>query len=132
VLLPGWAVLGFGLAISQVPLAALATSRTSEELRGAVAGVYSMGQQVGTAIGLAAFSVLAVTAADGSAPADRLHGLQVAILGTSALALAGAVLAGLSLPRGTAPGAPVSPAQDYQPGPGQVVLPVQAEGGAEN
>jgi MFS family permease len=44
VLLPGWAVLGFGLAVSQVPLAALATSNTSEEVRGAVAGVYSMGQ----------------------------------------------------------------------------------------
>jgi MFS family permease len=100
VLLPGWAVLGFGLAVSQVPLAALATSNSSEELRGAVAGVYSMAQQVGTAIGLAAFSVVAVASAHGSALAGRLHGLQVATLGTSALALAAAVLAGLTLPHG--------------------------------
>jgi EmrB/QacA subfamily drug resistance transporter len=132
VLLPGWAVLGFGLAVSQVPLAALATSNTSEEVRGAVAGVYSMGQQVGTAIGLAAFSVLAVASAGGSELAGRLHGLQVATLGTSALALAAAVLAGLTLPRGAAAGAPPGLAGEFMPGPGQGVLPVQADGAAEN
>jgi EmrB/QacA subfamily drug resistance transporter len=132
VLLPGWAVLGFGLAVSQVPLAALATSNTSEEVRGAVAGVYSMAQQVGTAIGLAVFSVLAVASADGSGLAARLHGLQVATLGTSALASAAAVLAGLTLPRGTVTGAPGSPAGELAPDPGQGVLPVQADGAAEN
>ena len=132
VLLPGWAVLGFGLAVSQVPLAALATSNTSEEVRGAVAGVYSMAQQVGTAIGLAAFSVLAVAYAHGSAVADRLHGLQVAILGTSALALAAAVLAGLTLPHGSVADRPESLAGEYERDPGQVVLPVRADGGAEN
>jgi EmrB/QacA subfamily drug resistance transporter len=132
VLLPGWAVLGFGLAVSQVPLAALATSNTSEEYRGAVAGVYSMGQQVGTAIGLTAFSVLAVAYAHGSTLADRLHGLQVATLATSALALAAAVLAGLTLPRGAVAGAPGSPAGEFEPDPGRCVLPAQADGAAEN
>ena len=76
VLLPGWAVLGFGLAVSQVPLATLATSNTSEAVRGAVAGVYNMAQQVGTAIGLAAFSVVAVAYAHGSTVTDRVHGLS--------------------------------------------------------
>jgi EmrB/QacA subfamily drug resistance transporter len=132
VLLPGWAVLGFGLAVSQVPLAALATSNTSEEYRGAVAGVYSMGQQVGTAIGLTAFSVLAVASAHGSTLADRLHGLQVATLGTSALALAAAVPAGLTLPHGAIAGAPGSPAGEFEPDPGQGALPAQADGAAEN
>ena len=132
VLLPGWAVLGFGLALSQVPLAALATSNTSEEVRGAVAGVYSMAQQVGTAIGLAAFIVLAVASADGSALAERLHGLQVATLGTSALALAAAVLAWLTLPHGTVTDAPGSLAGECEPDPGQGVLPVQTDGAAEN
>ena len=135
VLLPGWLVLGFGLAVSQVPLAALATSNTSEEVRGAVAGVYSMSQQVGTAIGLAAFSVLAVASADGSALADRVHGLQVATLGASALALAGAVLAGLTLPHGTARGSRGDPgglAGRFEPDPGQGIFPAQADGTAEN
>ncbi|HTW03434.1 MAG TPA: MFS transporter [Streptosporangiaceae bacterium] len=132
VLLPGWAVLGFGLAVSQVPLAARATSTTSEEVRGAVAGVYSMAQQVGTAIGLAAFSVLAVASANGSAPAERLHGLQVATLGTSALALAAAVLAGLTLPHGAVTDAPGSLAGDFEPDSGQGVLPAQTDGAAEN
>jgi MFS family permease len=100
VLLPGWAALGFGLAISQVPLVSLATSNTSDQLRGTVAGVYNMAQQVGTAVGLAAFTIIAVAFARGSAPAaDRLHGLQVAILATAALALTAAVLAALTLPR---------------------------------
>ena len=132
VLLPGWAVLGFGLAVSQVPLAALATSNTSEEVRGAVAGLYSMGQQVGTAVGLTAFSVLAVASAHGSALADRLHGLQVATLGTSALAVAAAVLAGLTLPHGAVAGAPGRPAGEFEPDPGRGVLPAQTDGAAEN
>jgi len=132
VLLPGWAVLGFGLAVSQVPLAALATSNTSEEVRGAVAGVYSMGQQVGTAIGLTAFSVLAVASAHGSALADRLHGLQVATLAASALALAAAVLAGLTLPHGAVAGAPGAPAGAPEPDPGRGVLPAQTDGTTEN
>ena len=100
VLLPGWLVLGFGLAISQVPLASLATSNTSEELRGSVAGVYNMAQQVGTAVGLAAFSAIAVASADGAAGvAGRLHGLQAATLGTAGLAIVAAVVAALTLPR---------------------------------
>jgi MFS family permease len=132
VLLPGWAVLGFGLAVSQVPLAALATSNTREEVRGAVAGVYSMGQQVGTAVGLTAFSVLAVASAHGSALADRLHGLQVATLGTSALALAAAVLAGLTLPHRAVAGATGSPAGELEPDLGRGVLPAQTDGAAEN
>jgi hypothetical protein len=97
-----------------------------------VAGVYSMGQQVGTAIGLAAFSVLAVASAHGSTLAGRLHGLQVATLGTSALALAAAVLAGLTLPHGATAGAPPSLAGEFGPDPGQGVLPVQADGATEN
>jgi MFS family permease len=100
VLLPGWAVLGFGLAVSQVPLASVATSGTAEHVRGMVAGVYNMAQQVGTAIGLATFTVIAVAYAHGAADVrDRLHGLQVAILWTAALALAGGVLAAVVLPR---------------------------------
>jgi EmrB/QacA subfamily drug resistance transporter len=139
VLLPGWAVLGFGLAVSQVPLATLATSNTHEADRGAVAGVYNMAQQVGTAIGLAAFSVVAVSYAHGSTVTDRVHGLQAAVLGTAALAAAGAVFAWLALPRGDvtqgpgtlageaerALGPPVPPVQ-------LAVPPVQLDGGTES
>jgi MFS family permease len=120
------------LYLSQVPLATLATSNTNEEARGAVAGVYNMAQQVGTAIGLAAFSVVAVAYADGSTVADRLHGLQVAILATSALALAAAVLAGLTLPHGTVTDPSDSLAEKSERAPGQDVLPMQAESETEN
>ena len=69
-----------------------------------------MAQQVGTAVGLAAFTIIAVAYARGSAPAaDRLHGLQVAILSTATLALAAAVLAALTLPWHATTGAPGSP-----------------------
>jgi hypothetical protein len=62
--------------------------------------VYNMAQQVGTAIGLAAFTVIAVAYAHGSAQVtDRLHGLQIATLCTAALALGTAVFAALTLPR---------------------------------
>ena len=98
VLLPGWAALGFGLGISQVPLAAVATASISDEARGSVAGLYNMAQQVGTAVGLAAFNAVAV--AHGTTLADRVGGLQAATLGTAALALAAAVFAGLALPGG--------------------------------
>lgn len=91
-----------------------------------------MGQQVGTAIGLAVFSVLAVAYAHGSAVTDRLHGLQVATLGTSALALAAAVFAGLTLPRGTVTDAPGSLAGVAELVPGRGVPPVQAESGTES
>jgi MFS family permease len=121
VLLPGWALLGFGLAISQVPLVSLATSNTSDQLRGTVAGVYNMAQQVGTAVGLAGFTIIAVTFARGSAPAAaRLNGLQAAILATAALALTAAVLAALTLPR---PGRP-------RPGPNTAAPPGQPTIGA--
>jgi Na+/melibiose symporter-like transporter len=104
-ILPGWAALGFGLAISQVPLASLATSGTSERDRGSVAGVYSMAQQIGTAIGLAAFTIIAVAYTHGSVHVtDRLHGLQIATLDTAALALGTAVFAALTLPRHTVTG----------------------------
>jgi MFS family permease len=106
VLLPGWAALGFGLAVSQVPLAALATANTSEETRGSVAGLYNMAQQVGSAIGLAAFNVLAVAYARGTTVADRLHGLQAATVGAAGLALATAILAGLTLRASPGPGEP--------------------------
>jgi EmrB/QacA subfamily drug resistance transporter len=132
VLLPGWAVLGFGLAVSQVPLAALATSNASEEIRGAVAGVYNMAQQVGTAIGLAAFSAVAVAYAHGPTVTDRLHGLQAAILGASALALAAAVFAWLTLPGGAVAGPPGSLAGEPERRPGQDIPPAQVESGTES
>jgi EmrB/QacA subfamily drug resistance transporter len=132
VLLPGWATLGFGLAVSQVPLAALATSNASEDIRGAVAGVYNMAQQVGTAIGLAAFSAVAVAYAHGPTVTDRLHGLQAAILGASALALAAAVFAWLTLPRGAVAGPPGSPAGEPERRPGQDIPPAQVESGTES
>jgi EmrB/QacA subfamily drug resistance transporter len=98
VLLPGWAALGFGLAISQIPLVALATSNAGEHVRGTVAGVYNMSQQTGTALGLTAFTIVAVAFARGADPtAARLHGLQVAILAAAALALAAAAFAAITV-----------------------------------
>jgi EmrB/QacA subfamily drug resistance transporter len=123
VLLPGWAVLGFGLGLSQVPMAAMATANTSEETRGSVAGLYNMGQQVGTAVGLAAFSAVAV--AYGATAAGRLSGLQAATLGTAALAVAAAILAGLTLPGIRAASSPVAPAEQA----GQDIPLVQPETG---
>jgi sugar phosphate permease len=129
VLLPGWAVLGFGLAVSQVPLAALATANTTGETRGTVAGLYNMAQQVGSAIGLAAFNVVAVGYARGSTVADRLHGLQVATLAAAALALAATIAAGLTLPARPDTGEPGRPARSA----GQDVPPVvEAESGTGN
>jgi MFS family permease len=120
------------LAISQVPLATLATSNTSEAARGAVAGLYNMAQQAGTAIGLAAFSAVAVAYAHGSTVTDQVRGLQAAVLGTAALALAGAVLAWLTLPRGNLAEVPSAPAGESERALGPAVLPVQMETGTES
>ena len=52
-----------------MPLAALATANTKgQDNCGSVAGLYNMAQQVGSAIGLAAFNVVAVGYARGSPP----------------------------------------------------------------
>ncbi len=97
VLLPTWAVLGIGLAISQVPLASTATSGVAAEDRGSVAGAYNMAQQVGTAVGLAVLTTVAVSAGSGSAdPLSAVHGIRVAMIVTAGLALATAVFARLT------------------------------------
>jgi hypothetical protein len=95
------------------------------------ASVY-LAQQVGTAIGLAVFSVLAVAYAHGSTVTDRVHGLQAAVLGTAALALAGAVLAWLTLPRGDVTEVPATRAEEPERALGPAVPPVQLESGTEN
>jgi EmrB/QacA subfamily drug resistance transporter len=128
VLLPGWGVLGFGLSLSQVPLVSLATSNTSEQVRGTVAGVYNMAQQIGTAIGLAAFTAVAVAYERGLADvADRLRGLQAATLCTAALALAAALFAALTLPRLATAGAPLLPVREPERIPDPDVPPCQTD-----
>jgi hypothetical protein len=91
-----------------------------------------MAQQAGTAIGLAAFSAVAVAYAHGSTVTDQVRGLQAAVLGTAALALAGAVLAWLTLPRGNLTEVPSAPAGEPGRALGPPVLPVQMETGTEN
>jgi hypothetical protein len=65
-----------------------------------------MSQQVGTALVLTAFTIVAVAFARGADPvAARLHGLQVAILAVAALALAAATFAAVTVRRTTGPAA---------------------------
>jgi EmrB/QacA subfamily drug resistance transporter len=100
VLLPAWAVLGAGLAISSVPLTSIATGGSSAADRGGVAGAYNMAQQVGTAVGLAVLTTIAVSNGSGSSdPVSAVHGIRVAMTVTAGLALATAVFAGLVLRR---------------------------------
>ncbi len=93
--LPGLLVLGTGLGMSQVPCFVTANAGVGPADHGTAAGLATMAQQMGGAVGLA---VIATVAASGAAGAGagvgaEAAGIRVAFVVTAGIGFAGAALA---------------------------------------
>jgi EmrB/QacA subfamily drug resistance transporter len=103
--LPGLFGIGLGMGIALIPLITTVTTGVADDDQGVVAGVYGMSQQIGGAVGLAvlagiaASGAAAVSDAVGSAVAEEAHAIRLALVGSLIVALAGALVAGFTLPR---------------------------------
>lgn len=91
----GWLLFGFGLAVANVPLISVSTSGVKQRDQGITAGIYNTSQQVGTVIGLAALSAVAVSAASSLGEA---HGIRVAFFVSTVIGLIGTAAALVALP----------------------------------
>jgi EmrB/QacA subfamily drug resistance transporter len=98
--LPGLLVLGAGLGMAQVPCFVTANAGVGHEDHGAAAGLSTMAQQMGGAVGLAVLATVAASAAPGTGllPGEEATGIRVALLVAVGIALVGAALAHAGVP----------------------------------
>ncbi|HMC39478.1 MAG TPA: MFS transporter [Acidimicrobiales bacterium] len=108
--LPAVIAEGFGLGLGIVPLVNTATSGVTSEHQGLIGGMYNMSQQLGSALGIATLVtvVAAGTAAAhvGGVPAEAV-GIRLGYRVGTFVALGGALIAALALPRRVASVPPV-------------------------
>jgi EmrB/QacA subfamily drug resistance transporter len=97
--LPALVLSGVGLALTFVPMTIAGLTGVESSDAGVASGLINTSRQIGGAVGLAAVSTIAITAAssgagDGSAAAaaSLTHGFQVSFAVLAVLAVAGAVL----------------------------------------
>lgn len=94
-LLPSLALLGTGLSIASVCLAAKVTSNVRPDQQGVVGSLFNMTGQIGSALGVAAFVTIADAATKSShlsgSPAEA-HGIRTAFLVSALLAGAATLL----------------------------------------
>jgi EmrB/QacA subfamily drug resistance transporter len=104
-LLPGYLLVGFGLALAFIPVSIAALAGVGHDDAGLASGLINTSQQVGGAIGVAVTSSVAITHAtsllkSGSSPADAFtSGYALAFWVIAGVAVAGIVLS-LTLIRG--------------------------------
>lgn len=114
--LPASLVAALGTSLAFIPCLGTAISSARPEEGGLAAGIVNTSYQVGSALGLAATmtAVAAAAGADQLGDASALtNGFSAAFLGAGLVALAGAVLAALTLrgPRPAPAGAPMTGAE---------------------
>jgi MFS family permease len=105
-LLPGLALIGFGLGVTQIGIFGAATASTVPEQRGVVGGMINTAAQIGTAMGLA---VLVVVSSRASGDIERLHyafvcGAVLALVGVAAIVAGTRRMAGRAPMRGVTSG----------------------------
>src|SRR5712692_7948385 len=76
-LLPGFLVMSLGTGLAFVSITAAANAGVSEDKAGLAAGLLNASQQVGSALGLAILSVLAITRTTGLIAAAALIALRI-------------------------------------------------------
>jgi EmrB/QacA subfamily drug resistance transporter len=97
--LPALLVLGTGLGMALVPSIVTATAGVGSEDHGVAAGLCTMAQQMGGAIGLAALATIAASTVTGvGRAAAETHGMRLAFLVAMGISVVGAVLVGFGLP----------------------------------
>jgi MFS family permease len=97
--LPALLVLGTGLGMALVPSIVTATAGVGSEDHGVAAGLCTMSQQMGGAIGLAALATIAASTVTGVGwAAAETHGIRLAFLVAMGISVVGAALVGVGLP----------------------------------
>jgi EmrB/QacA subfamily drug resistance transporter len=119
-LFPAFLISGLGLALAFVPMSIGALTGVRAEDAGIASGLINTNQQIGGAIGVAAATTIATTftnhylhahsAASAFGGPALTHGFQIAFFALAAIALAGAVLAGLLVES-----APARPERELSP-----------------
>jgi MFS family permease len=101
-LLPGFMLLGIGIALTMSPMTSAAMNAVSVEKAGVASGVLSMFRMLGGSLGVAVTGAIfqgAVGTANfaGASPQDFVDGLSQAMMVSAAVALAGAVFAAVAI-----------------------------------
>jgi EmrB/QacA subfamily drug resistance transporter len=101
-LLPGFMLLGIGIALTMSPMTSAAMNAVSVEKAGIASGVLSMFRMLGGSLGVAVTGAIfqgAVGTANfaGASPQDFVHGLSQAMMVSAAVALAGVVFAAVAI-----------------------------------
>jgi MFS family permease len=100
-LLPGFMLLGIGIALTMSPMTSAAMNAVPVEKAGIASGVLSMFRMVGGSLGVAVTGAIFQAAAgrsfEGASPQDFVDGLGLAMLVSGVVALAGAVIAALTI-----------------------------------
>ena len=91
-LLPSFILVGLGMGVSFVAVTIAALAGVPGRDAGIASGLVNTSRQIGGAIGLAAVTTIATSAAGGHTLADTTHGYRVAFGTLAVLALVGAVL----------------------------------------
>jgi hypothetical protein len=95
--LPTWFVLGLGLSVASVPLLSLATNGIQAGDWAMAADCFTVSQQVGTVLGLALLSTIALSASGARAEVTTVTGIRTALAVSTGLGLAGCLQALLML-----------------------------------
>jgi predicted MFS family arabinose efflux permease len=123
-LLGGYLLVGVGLALAFVSVSIAALQGVGPRVAGLASGLLNTSQQVGGAIGLAVTSSVALSRADGllasgHSPAYALtHGYALGFWVIAGIAVAGLVLALLTIPPMQREGSPADVAAEGSPVPG--------------
>jgi EmrB/QacA subfamily drug resistance transporter len=97
---PALLVLGVGLGMAQVPCFVTANAGVGPDDHGAAAGLSTMAQQMGGAVGLAVLATVAASSAPGAGllPGAEAAGIRVAFVVAAGIAVAGAAMARAGVP----------------------------------
>ena len=113
--LPASLIAATGMALAFIPSLGTAISSARPEEGGLASGIVNTSYQIGSALGLAAMTALATSQGAGQlgSPQALTDGFSAAFLGAAGIAVAGALLALVTLrqPPQAAPPTPVEPAQ---------------------
>jgi len=86
-------VAALGMSLSYIPALIASLSAVKPEETGLASGIVNTSYQIGSALGLAAMTAIAIAATDGASVADLNHGFHAAFIGAATVAAAAAALA---------------------------------------
>jgi EmrB/QacA subfamily drug resistance transporter len=109
-------VAAFGMSLSYIPTLIASLSAVEPEETGLASGIVNTSYQIGSALGLAAMTAIALAASNGASVAELNHGFHAAFLGAATVAAAAAALAAVAIrsPRADAANAAAETALEQQ------------------